>query len=306
MRISLPAALTDPNRNGILAALGAFLTWGLLPVFWKALGSVEPLEVLFHRMFWSFMVLLLFLPATGRLGAALKILTMPKELGTLALTGALLGFNWYLYIWAISNNLVLEASLGYFITPMLNILAGMLFFRERPGRLGLLAIVLAFAGVLFQLLFLGSLPLTALGLSVSFAVYGLLRKVVVVEALPGLFVESLLMMPVAAFWLLREAFLGHSAFARGDLTVDALLIGTGLITTLPLFWFSYGARRIRLTTLGLVQYITPSMIFVLGVLAYGETVGFERMVTFACIWTALGLYTWENLHNKKRVPADRA
>lgn len=299
MHIHFPKAFADPDRNGIFAALGAFILWGLLPIFWKALGSVDPLEVLFQRMFWSFMVLLLFMPATGRLGSALKILTMPKELGILATCGALLGFNWYLYIWAIANNLVLEASLGYFITPLFNILTGMLFFRERPGRLGILAIILALAGVFFQLATVGELPLTALGLSISFALYGLLRKVVVVEALPGLFVETLLMMPVAAAWLIWQAFLGNTAFARGDLTIDALLIGTGLITTLPLFWFSYGARRIRMTTLGLVQYITPSMVFLLGVFLYGESVHFNRMVTFACIWAALALYTWENLRRKK-------
>lgn len=299
MHIHFPKAFVDPERNGVFAALAAFLVWGLLPIFWKALASIDPLEVLFQRMLWSFVVLLLFMPATGRLGQALKIFTMPKALGTLALSGALLGFNWYLYIWAIANGQVIEASLGYFITPLFNILTGMLFFRERPGRLGRFAILLAICGVLFQLASLGSLPLTALGLSLSFGGYGLLRKVVVVEALPGLFVETLLMMPIAAAWLIWQATLGHSAFAQGNLAIDILLPLSGLITTLPLFWFSYGARRIRMTTLGLAQYITPSMVFLLGVFLYHENVGPERMVTFLCIWTALALYTWENLRTQK-------
>ncbi len=298
----LPKAIVDPERNGIFAALGAFTVWGVLPIFWKALGHVNSVEVLFQRMFWSFVVLMLFMPLTGRLGPALGIFRRPREIGALALSGALLGFNWYLYIWAIANNMVVEAGLGYFITPILNILTGMLFFRERPGRLGRTAIFLAAGGVLFRLITLGGLPLVALGLSVSFAAYGLLRKIVVVEALPGLFAETALMLPVALAWLVHEGLTGSGSFARTDLWTNCLLIATGIITTLPLFWFSYGTRRIRMSTLGLAQYLTPSMIFLLGVFVYDEPVTPGRMVTFICIWTALALYTWENLRGLRRLP----
>lgn len=293
-----PAGSGSPG-SGVLAAFFAFACWGILPVFWKALTSVDALEVLCHRITWSFAAIAPFMLLRGRLSSLAVFLRSGRNFLGLLLSGFLLAGNWFIYIWAIMSDMVVEASLGYYITPLVNILFGIVIFREKASRLVWLAIGIAALAVLYRVLNLGHLPYVPLGLAFSFALYGLLRKVLVVEALPGLFVETLAVLPLAAGYLVWQAGLGNSAFFRHDPAIDALLVGTGLITTIPLLCFAYGARRIRMTTLGILQYTTPSCILLLGILAYGEPFTTETAVTFALIWTALGLYTWDTARRRR-------
>lgn len=289
-------APADPSSSlaGIGAAFAAYVLWGILPVFWKALASVDSFEVLCQRVCWSFVMLLPFMFFKGRLGGLALFLRGPRNFLGLILSGFLLAGNWYLYIWAIASDMVLEASLGYYINPLVNILFGVAVFREKISRLVWLAIGIAVLGVVWQVIALGELPLVPLGLAFSFGLYALLRKLLLVQALPGLFVETLVVLPIALSWLLWQAHLGNSAFFRGDYAIDALLIGAGAITTVPLVLFSYGVRRIRMTTLGLLQYVNPTCQFLLGVFVYGETFTTDSLITFACIWIALALYTYES------------
>ena len=295
---SSPADSSGPGA-GVLAALFAFVAWGILPIFWKSLDSVDSLEVLCHRIIWSFVAVFPFMLFRGRLGRLMLFLRSRRNLLGLLLSGFLLGGNWYLYIWAIMSNMVVEASLGYYITPLVNILFGIAIFREKAGPLVLLAIGIAALAVLYQVINLGHLPYVPLGLAFSFGIYGLLRKVLLVEALSGMFMETLVTLPPAFGYLLWQAHLGNSAFFRHDLVIDGLLVSSGVITTVPLLCFAYGARRIRMTTLGILQYMTPSFVLLLGVAVYGEPFTTDTLITFVLIWTALALYTWDTLRRRQ-------
>lgn len=235
----------------------------------------------------------------GRLGALLILLRNPKNLLGLCFTGYILAGNWYLYIWAINHNYALEASLGYYINPLINILFGMIFFREKLTRTVGLAICIAALGVGWQVVRLGHLPFIPLCLALSFGTYALVRKVLVVEAIPGLFMETLFVVPLAAFWLVSQRFDGAGVFFRGDYWTDFLLVATGIITTVPLLCFTYGTQRIRMSTLGLLQYFTPTCVLLLGVFVYGEAFTFDNLITFSCIWIALVLYTRETIRSKR-------
>lgn len=281
------------NRIGSLAAFFAFFLWGILPVFWKGLESVDSFEVLCHRVTWSFMILMPFMFFSGRMAMLGVFLRSFRNFLALLFSGFLLAGNWFLYIWAVNSDMVIEASLGYYINPLINILFGIVIFREKASRPVWIAIGIATFGVIWQVITLGHLPLVPLGLAFSFAVYGLVRKILQIQALPGLFVETLVVLPVALGFLFWQASQGVSAFYRGDWLIDALLVGAGLITTIPLLCFAYGAKRIRMTRLGILQYVSPTCTFLLGVLVYKEPISLNGLITFACIWTALGLYTWD-------------
>lgn len=287
------------SLSGLLSALFAFVAWGFMPLYWKAIDSVDSFEILCHRIFWSFFVLLPFMFFHGRLGLALSCLKNRRNALTLLCSSCLLAANWYLYIWAINSGFVIEASLGYFINPLVNILFGIVIFREKIGAPVRLAIALAAAGVAYQAIEIGHLPIIPLGLAISFGVYGLLRKTMPLPSLPGLFVETLIVMPFAGAVIFRQRYLGDSPLFSGDHTLDLLLIGTGLVTSLPLLCFTFGARRIRMTTLGLLQYSNPTIVFLLGIFVYHEPFSMDRLVTFACIWTALALYSWETIRKRR-------
>ena len=280
-------------RTGSIAAFFAFFLWGILPVFWKGLESVGSFEVLCHRIVWSFLAILPFMFFSGRLAMLAVFLRSFRNFLALLFSGFLLAGNWLLYIWAVNSDMVIEASLGYYINPLVNILFGIVIFREKASRPVWFAIGLASLGVCWQVVTLGHLPLVPLGLAFSFAIYGLMRKLIKIQALPGLFVETMVVMPVALGFLLWQASQGNSAFYRGDLAVDALLIGAGLVTTIPLLCFAYGARRIRMTQLGILQYVSPTCTFLLGAFLYKEPITLDSLITFICIWTAIAIYTWD-------------
>ncbi len=288
------------NFGGLLAAACAFVLWGVLPVYWKLLQEVPAYEILCHRMSWSLVLTLGLVFLTGRQAVFLQALKERKNLITFTATGLLLALNWLLYIWAVNAGFIVEASLGYFINPLINVLFGMIFFREKMRPVQWLALLLAFLGVLYLTIYYGRFPWIAIALAVTFATYGLLHKKNDLGALDGLCLETgILFLPAAAV-LVGLACTGAGSLGRIDLSGSLLLVGTGVITTVPLLFFGYAAKKIPLSTLGLMQYLAPSINLVIGVFVYGEEFPRTRMVGFMLIWGALAIFMIENMFRRFR------
>lgn len=296
------------QRNGVLAALTAFIIWGLAPLYFKAVGSVPSSEIVAHRVLWSavFLAGLLALwPAAGGFGAIARLRGQPQLLRLLALTALLTGSNWLVFVWAISADLLVEASLGYFINPLVSVLLGRIFLGERLRPLQKLAVALAAAGVLWRVGQVGSLPWIALFLALTFGFYGLLRKRAPVDAVSGLFVETLITAPLALAYLGWLAAQGTLAFGHGAFT-DWLLPAAGVLTAVPLMLFAVGAQRLPLSTVGFLQYIAPTLNFLLAVLVFREPFDAGQLLGFALIWAALALYSLDLLRagrSMRRAPA---
>jgi chloramphenicol-sensitive protein RarD len=286
------------SQMGLLAATCAYLLWGILPAYWKLLQGVPAYEILCHRMSWSLVVTFALIALLGR-GRSLFIAFQNKTNRIVyTITAVLLAINWFLYIWAVNAGYIIEASLGYFINPLINVLFGMIFFGERMRLLQWLALLFAFAGVLYLTFYYGKFPWIAIVLGVSFAIYGLLHKKNSTGALDGLCLETgMLFVPATAVLLYLE-FEGSGHFLSDGLDVTWLLAGAGLITTAPLLLFGFAAKRIPLSTLGLLQYIAPSINLLLGYYVYGEEFPLHRLIGFSLIWGALLLYVIENVSRK--------
>lgn len=290
---SQPAALDDRGaRSGVLYALAAFFTWGLaVPLHFKFLSSAPALQILAHRVVWA-TLFALGLIAFGRQGRKLiEALAAGRRLLLLCLSAGLIAVNWLVYIWAVNSGHLVQTSLGYFINPLVNVVFGVLFLRERLHPAQIAACLLAGMGVLILAAASGEMPWVALTLALSFGLYGLVRKIVPVAPLIGFCVESLLLTPLALGYLVFTAMQGNSVAFQGDWSRDLLLILTGLTTAAPLIWFAAAAQRLKLSTLGLLQYLAPSGQLALGVLVYGEAFGWIEGVAFATIWAALAIYT---------------
>ncbi|MBH0057373.1 EamA family transporter RarD [Pseudoalteromonas sp. SWXJZ94C] len=293
-------SIDTEQRKGAIFACLAFFMWGLAPIYFKLIQHVSAFEILMHRVIWSVVFLVLVVSILNYWDKVKRIIVQPKLLLMLVITSSLLGFNWGLFIWAINNNHMLDASLGYYINPLLNVLLGMLFLGERLRKFQGVAVALAFTGVVLQLISFGSFPVVAFSLAVSFALYGLLRKKLPVEALPGILLEALILLPVALiyWWLMVPTT--TSSLPANDWHTNALLISAGIVTTLPLLCFTGAAKRLKYTTLGFFQYIGPSLMFILAVVFYGEVFDAERVVTFACIWSALAIFSWDSYHQSRK------
>ncbi|WP_210396842.1 EamA family transporter RarD [Motiliproteus sediminis] len=289
-------------RRGVYFALAAFSLWGLAPIYFKTVASVAPLEVLAHRIVWSVLLLGVLLWLSRRWQSLLALLRQRRLLGGLMLSALLISANWGVFIWAVSDNRILETSLGYFINPLVSLLLGMLFLGERlrPAQWG--AIALMGIAVGYQLILLGSLPAVALVLAFSFGFYGLVRKKLSVDPIIGLFVETLLVTPLALAYLAWGQAHGGLAFTAGDTTLSLLLFAAGIVTTLPLLCFAAATVRLSLTWIGMFQYLAPSIAFLLAVFYYQEPLDGARMLTFVLIWIALALFTAEGWWNKRRLP----
>lgn len=288
------------TRQGILLAVGAYTMWGIAPIYFKSLSDVSPLEILSHRVVWSFF-LLAFLLHIGRSWRKVRdTLTSKPKMLYLVATSTLVGANWLIFIWAVNSNHMLDASLGYYINPLINVLLGMVFLGERLRKLQWFAVVLAGCGVLVQLIVFGSVPIVAMALAMSFGFYGLLRKKVAVDAQTGLFVETLILLPAAAVYLLFIASSPTANMIENQWQLNTLLIAAGVVTTLPLLCFTGAATRLKLSTLGFFQYIGPSLMFLLAVLIYGETFTMDKAITFAFIWGALVVFSFDGLRNNRR------
>jgi len=288
------------HTRGVLYAIMAFLIWGFCPLYFKQLSTIAAGEILSHRIIWSCLLLLVLLLATRSLHRVRAVLRLPRQLAALALCALLVAGNWLLFIWSVNNNHLLEASLGYFINPLCNILLGMLFLGERLRRLQWLALLLAYAGVVIQILLLGHLPWIALTLAITFSIYGLIRKQLPVDAPTGLFIETSLLLPLALTYLIGVADSASSHLLANPLSLNVLLMLAGVVTTVPLLLFTAGARLIRLSTLGFIQYLGPSIMFLLALFYYGEPVQMAKLVTFGFIWSALALFSWDGWRRSKQ------
>jgi chloramphenicol-sensitive protein RarD len=285
---------------GLLYAALAYIAWGLFPVYFKQLVQVNAFEVVMHRMVWSFVFLMGVLLVLKRWAWLRDVARQPRVLLAFALSALLLSANWSVYVWAVQNAHVLDASLGYFILPLVNVAMGFAFLRERPRPVQWLAVAVAASGVLWLTLQAGRLPWVALVLAGTFGTYGLLRKVAKLGALEGLTLETLLLLPMAVALLGWWTWHGQGALVQGDPVTLGWLLLAGPLTAIPLLLFAAGARRIPLATMGLLQYISPSLQMLLGVWLYGEPFEPARAIGFYLIWAALAVYSAEGLWRMQR------
>jgi chloramphenicol-sensitive protein RarD len=282
---------TANPRRGYILGLIAYITWGLFPLYFKAIAAVPSVEIIVHRVLWSALCGSLLLLVWKHPGWWRELRNNPRRLAVLALSGSLIAANWLTYVWAVNNGRMVEASLGYYINPLVNVLLGMLLLGERLRPLQWLAVGLAAVGVAQQVWQVGSLPWVSLALALSFGFYGLIRKQAPVAALPGLVVETWLLVPLAIGWLLLNP-MAVSAQASFWTTSQAWwLAAAGPITVMPLICFNAAARHLPYTTLGFLQYIAPTLVLSLAVLVYGEHLAASTLLAFAFIWTGLAVYS---------------
>ena len=286
-------------NKGYAVILTGYVGWGLFPLYWALLIHVQPFEVLLHRMLWAAPVLLLLVAFSARRRTQFAAaMTCWRELRWLTLSGLVVTFNWGIYIWAVANQRVVEASMGYFLTPLLNVIAGVIVFDEKLTRAKVVAVAFAAAGVAWYILASAAIPWVGLAVAVSFAGYGLLRKQMQTNAVPGLFVEILLLLPFTLACMVWLEYNDQATFLNLDRTTDLLLILGGPITILPLAFFTAGTRMLPMTTVGILFYVTPSLQFLSGILLLGEALSTNKLIAFAGIWTGLAIFTYSLLTSK--------
>lgn len=285
--------------RGAFAAGASFLLWGLWPLYWRTMRSVSAFELIAHRIVWSMLLLLLLMLAQRSLPQLWSALRARSTLLGGLVSGVLLAANWTIYVWAVNNGHVIDSSLGYFLTPLLNVALGYLILHERLRPPQWTAVGFAVAGVAVLLLRAGHLPWIALSLACSWSLYGVLKKQSTLGPIPGLTLETLLLSPVAGTLLLWRIHCGQSAFSQANPALDALVLASGVLTTAPLLLFAYGARRIRLATLGLLQYIAPSVQFMLGLWLYDEPLDAPRLHACILIWCGLAIYTADSFYSHR-------
>ena len=287
-------------NKGYAVILTGYIGWGLFPLYWTLLNHVPASEVLLHRMLWSMPVLLLLVMLSQRRRSQFKdALRSWHELRWLAVSSLVICANWGIYIWAVANHRVVEASMGYFLTPLLNVLAGVVVFRENLNRLNIAAILFAAAGVAYYVLTTATVPWVGIAVGISFAAYGLMRKQMKTNAVPGLLVEILLLLPFTLALLLWQQFRGEAMFLHHNWNTDLLLILGGPITIIPLAFFTAGTRMLPMTTVGILFYVTPSLQFLSGVLLLGESFNFDKLLGFIGIWIGLAIFSYSLLTKRE-------
>jgi chloramphenicol-sensitive protein RarD len=280
------------TREGVLTALIAYTLWGFLPIYFKVVETVPVTEVLAHRILWAVPFGLPIVLLRRQWPEVTRALRTPRMLSLLALAAALIAVNWLVYIWAVQNALIFQASLGYYINPIMYVLVGVIFFSERLRRMQTGAVLLAAAGVAVLTISGGEFPLISLTLATSFTIYGTIRSRVVIGGMPGLFIETLVLLPAAAAYLFWLAGRDAIVFASGDWAMSGMLMLAGPFTVIPLLCFALAARRLRLSTIGVMQFIAPTLQFLVG-LAYGEVLTGPHVVCFVLIWTAVTLFSFD-------------
>jgi chloramphenicol-sensitive protein RarD len=293
--ISVPRSNATFASGGLTAAIAAFVIWGLFPLYLMGLKSVPAVQIIAHRIVWSCVFILGWMAARGQLSQLREAVMRDGVLVRLTGSALFISANWIAFVWAINNDRVIDVSLGYYINPLFNVLLGIFVLSERLNRTQWAAVGFAAAGVLYLTFATGHVPWVALTVAISFALYGLIRKTVSVEALPGLAIETLLLVPFAAAYLLWSEVHGVGAFGHASGRIDTLLLLSGLITAVPLFLFAYGARRIPYSTMGVLQFIAPSLQLASGIFVFGETFEHSRAVGFLLIWIALAIYAGHGL-----------
>lgn len=299
----MTAPLATPARlspRGLAATTAAFVIWGLFPIYLHPLYEVSAIQVVAHRVTWSCLFILTWLVARGELGRLTATVTSPALLGRLTVTALLVSCNWLVYVWSVTHEHIVDTSLGYYINPLMNVVLGVFVLKERLNRAQWVAVALASAAVLYLAILAGRPPWIALTLAVSFSLYGLLRKVISVDALPGLATETLVLLPLALAYLVWCQASGTGALTNSGPAIAALLVGSGLVTAVPLFLFAYGARALPYSTVGVLQYIAPSLQLVCGVYLFHESFGATRAAGFALIWLALLIYAADGLWRTRR------
>lgn len=299
----MPSAHTPDQTRGALAASICYIVWGLVPLYWTRLGGVDPLELIAHRHTWSLLFLLGIVAWQRDFASVWAALDSPRRVAINLLGAILLTGNWLVYVWGVNTGHVIDCSLGYFLVPLVNVAAARFVLHEHLRRVQWLAIGLAAGGVVLMIVQLGRPPWIALALASTWGGYSLLRKKSPLAAVPGLTVETLLLAPLAIGFLLWQHHTGAGALGRVSAEQQVLILCAGVITAIPLLLFAYGAKRIRLSTLGLLQYFAPTGQFLLGIWVYHEAFSPSRMVSFAFIWAGLVLYTVDNLLAQRRAPA---
>lgn len=290
-----------PQISGILMAVGAYFLWGILPLYWKLLQGVNPMEILAHRIIWCLVFLLMIVILSRNIKSAvneaIRIAGYPAKTIGVVLAAVILTINWYSYIWAVNNNQVIQASLGYYINPLISVLLGVIVLKEKLSRGQLAACLLAFCGVLILTVNHGTLPWIALVLAVSFALYGLIKKTVNIDAVTGLILESSIMSLFSLFYLWHLHSSSTGAFGNSGLLITILLVGAGIVTSIPLLLYSRAVNHLPLSMLGFLQYINPTISLLLGIFIFRETFSAIHLAAFAVIWVGLLLYSFSNGKN---------
>jgi chloramphenicol-sensitive protein RarD len=289
------------ERIGVTAALAAYILWGLVPIYFKLIQSVAPIEIISHRIIWSIPMLAGFLLLRDGFGFWRRLVLPRRTIFILLLTALLVAFNWLMFVWAVVNDQILATSLGYFIGPLVSFLLGFLFLKERLTVIQTIGVLIAASGTVYLGWFLGTPPWISLSLAFSFGLYGLIRKMLDVGPMVGLLWETLLLALPALLYMAWSVRHGTLDFGSDSLQIDVLLVLAGLVTILPLIWFNVAARALRLTTVGFFQYIAPSLTFLLSVFVYGEVFTRGHAVAFGCIWFALAMVSTESVIRLRRI-----
>ncbi|MBI5823684.1 MAG: EamA family transporter RarD [Chloroflexi bacterium] len=282
-------------NKGILSGIAAYALWGFFPIYWKLLHDVPALQLLGHRIGWSFGLLMLYILLTKQWNDFRTLAFHRKTIGIYAVAGVLLSLNWLVYVWGVNAGFIIETSLGYFINPLLSVLFGVLFLRERLRPMQWVPVVIAAIGVIYLTVTYGSLPWIALSLAVTFGLYGLVKKLSPLGSVYGLTLETGIVFPIALIYLTVIQSNGTGAFLHGGLTVDVLLVGAGIVTTIPLLMFASAAKQIPLNMIGVLQYFAPTIQFLIGVFVYKEPFDTTRLIGFSIVWLALVIFWVENL-----------
>jgi chloramphenicol-sensitive protein RarD len=290
-------------KKGILYAIGAYLLWGLFPLYWKQLETIPALQLIGHRIAWSFILLILVIFVT-RQWKDFRATFNAKTFRIYFVAAILISLNWFTYVWAVNNGFVVETSLGYYINPLFSVLLGVIIFHENLRPIQWLPIALAAAGVIYLTVTYGSLPWVALTLAFTFGLYGLVKKTAPLSSLYGLTLETGILFLVAVAYLVYCEFTGQGAFLHSDMKSNLMMVGAGLVTTVPLLLFASAAQRVPLTTIGVLQYINPTMQFLLGVLLYKEPFTHNRLIGFGMVWAGLILFWLEGLYSRRNISSD--
>ncbi len=286
--------------SGIISAVSAYIMWGIVPLYFKLLEHIGADEILIHRIVWSTVLLLLIVFLSKKWQSFLKVITQPGLVFRLTISATFLAANWFTFIWAVNNDHMLDASLGYYINPLVSVALGVIFLGERLRPWQIFAVGLAFIGVIIQLIMIGSLPIISLALAGAFGIYGLLRKKMHIDSSVGLLIESLMMLPIAIIYWLFFVETTTSNMLLNSWSLNFTFICAGIVTTAPLLCFTAAAKRMTLSTLGFFQYIGPSIMFLLATFYYQEPLYFAKMITFACIWTALAIFSFDSIKARRK------
>ena len=291
----------DRKTFAFVVALFSFLIWGALVIYWHQLSSVNPLEVVAHRAIWSLIFTSFIILFMKRAGEVIRVIRNPKNVIPLIISSIIIASNWGIFIWAVANDKIIESSMGNYITPLLNVAASAIIFKVVLNKYQKLSVLLALSGVVYMVIVYGKVPYIAIFFAVTFCTYGIIKKLVRASAITGLFIETLIISIPSAVYVLYLISTGESAVLRGDSFITFLLVCGGIVTTLPLLGFSYSAQVLHLSTLGILQYITPTIAFLLGVFVYHEYFSKNMLITFILIWAGLIIYSVDGLYQLKKM-----